>query len=99
MKCDSKSAIAICLNPVHHDRTKHLGINRYYIKRKIDKKIISLEYVPSVEQSVDMITEGVFGVTLRRLNSKLGIRSPHAPTWVGGGGGGRGGEGRGRGVN
>ena len=26
MKCDSKSDIAICLNPVHHDRTKHLGI-------------------------------------------------------------------------
>ena len=27
LKCDSKSAIAICLNHVHHDRTKHLGIN------------------------------------------------------------------------
>ena len=79
LKCDNKSAIAICLNHVHHDKTKHLGNNRHYITRKIDKEIISLEYVPSAEQSADMLTKGVSGVTLRRLISKLGIRSRHAP--------------------
>ena len=57
---------------------QHLGINRHYIRRKIDKEIISLEYVPSTEQSVDMLTKGVSGVTLRWLSSKLGIRSLHA---------------------
>ena len=56
MKCNNKSAIAICLNPVHHDRTKHLGINRHFIRKKIDKKIISLDYVPSADQRADMLT-------------------------------------------
>lgn len=32
--CDKKSAINIVHNPVQHDRTKHVEINRQFIKKE-----------------------------------------------------------------
>ena len=34
--CDNKSAIAIAHNPVLHDRTKHVEVDKHFIKEKID---------------------------------------------------------------
>ena len=38
--CDNKSAINIAHNPVQHDRTKHVEIDRHFIKEKISSGVI-----------------------------------------------------------
>ena len=35
--CDNKSAISIANNPVQHDRTKHVEIDRHFIKEKLER--------------------------------------------------------------
>ena len=45
--CDNKTAISIFGNPVQHDRTKHVEIDRHIIKEKLEKKITSLPVVRS----------------------------------------------------
>ena len=34
--CDSKSAINIAHNPMQHNRTKHIEVDRHFIKEKLD---------------------------------------------------------------
>lgn len=34
--CDNKAAVSIAHNPVHHDRTKHVEVDRHFIREKID---------------------------------------------------------------
>ncbi|GKB19684.1 retrovirus-related pol polyprotein from transposon TNT 1-94 [Tanacetum coccineum] len=37
MHCDSKAAIAISCNPVHHSRTKHIDVRYHFIKEQVEK--------------------------------------------------------------
>ena len=48
--CDNQSAIAIAKNPMHHDRTKHVEIDRHFINEKIETKVINLRHVPLQQQ-------------------------------------------------
>ena len=45
--CDNKSAINIAHNPVQHDQTKHIEIDKHFIKEKLDSELICTPYVPT----------------------------------------------------
>ena len=45
--CDNTAAIQISENPVQHDRTKHMEVDRHFIKEKLEERIIELPYVSS----------------------------------------------------
>lgn len=57
--CDNKSAISNVRNPIHHDRTKHVEVDRHFIKDKIEEGTLSVEYVISSHQLVDLFTKGL----------------------------------------
>ena len=74
--CDNQATINISENPVQHDRTKHVEVDRHFIKEKLEAKVINLPHVKSKDQLADILTKAVgtqfFEVVLR----KLGIGDP-----------------------
>jgi len=76
--CDNKAAISIAHNPVQHDRTKHVEIDRHFIKEKLREGIICTPYVKIGEQLADMLSKGVSSGTLHSTLSKLGMRDFYA---------------------
>ena len=56
---DNKAAIAIAHNPILHDRTKHLEVDKHFIKEKINKGLIYMPYVPTFSQVADISTKGL----------------------------------------
>jgi len=43
--CDNKYATSIPHNLVKHDRTKHIEVDKYFIKEKFDSDMICTSYV------------------------------------------------------
>ena len=77
--CDIKSAINIAYNPVQHDRTKHIEIDRHFIKEKLDSGLISTPYMPSDCQLADVLTKGLPTIRFQELTSKLGMEDIYSP--------------------
>lgn len=50
LHCDNQSIIAIEHNPAQYDRTKHVEIDRHFIKEKLEATIISFPFVKSEDQ-------------------------------------------------
>lgn len=71
--CDNKSTISIIHNPVHHDRTKHVEVDRHFVKKKLEQGMISVEYVPISNQLADLLTKGLTEQAHEFLVGKLGL--------------------------
>ena len=68
MHCDNKAAIAIAHNLVLHDRTKHMEIDKHFIKEKIEEGAICMSYIPTAEQIVDVLTKRSVQMAVQLLN-------------------------------
>ena len=78
--CDNKAIIQIAQNHVQHDRTKHVKVDRHFIKENLDEKIIQFPFIQSESQLADMLTKAVSGKVFHGIIDKLGKIDIYAPT-------------------
>ena len=50
---NSRATISIAHNPVHHDITKHMEVDKHFITKKLEKGVISIKYIPTDRQVAD----------------------------------------------
>ena len=78
--CDNKVAIDISQNPIQHDRTKHVEIDKHFIKQNLEEKIILFVFVKSEDQLADILTKAVSSRIFHDSLDKLGIKDIYAST-------------------
>ena len=80
MYCDNKAAINISHDPVHHDQTKHVEVDKHFIKEKVEDGTICMVYVPTNKQVADVLTKTLSRRSFKQLINKLGMFNLYNPT-------------------
>ena len=57
--CDNKATCDIAHNLIQHDHTKHVEVDRFFIKEKLDLKIMELPKINSKDQLANILIKAV----------------------------------------
>jgi hypothetical protein len=58
---------------VQHDKTKHVEIDRFFIKEKLSSELLKLGHVAIRYQVVDCLTKGLNSLDIIRLCDKMSL--------------------------
>ncbi|GJT51121.1 ribonuclease H-like domain-containing protein [Tanacetum coccineum] len=78
--CDNVSAVYMSVNPVQHQRTKHIEIDIHFVHDMVKAGHVWVLHVPSRFQYADVFTKGLSSALFKDFRSSLSVRPPPAPT-------------------
>ncbi|KAH9678974.1 retrovirus-related pol polyprotein from transposon RE1 [Citrus sinensis] len=71
--CDNQAEISNAKNPAHHDRMKHVEIDRYFILEKIENNTVHIVYIPTQHQTTDIFNKALPRTRFEELSCKLSM--------------------------
>ena len=57
--CDNRRGIRLSENPMFHDRSKHVDIGYHFLRDRVQRGTIRLEYIETNEQVADIFTKAL----------------------------------------
>jgi hypothetical protein len=78
--CDNVSAMYMSLNPVHHQRTKHIEIDLHFIRDRIALGEAKVLHVPTSSQYADIFTKRLPTLLFNDFRDSLNIVPSVVPT-------------------
>jgi len=74
---DNKSAINITYNSEQHNKTKHIEVDKHFIKDKLDNDLICTLYVSTQGQLANILTKGLNINNFEKIISKLEMENTY----------------------
>jgi hypothetical protein len=78
--CDNVSIVYMSMNPVQHQRTKHIEIDLHFIRDRVALVQVCVLHVPSSRQFADILTKDLPSPLFLDFRSNLDVRTPPVVT-------------------
>ena len=69
--CGNQSCVK--MNPVQHDRTKHVEMKYHYVREMVRRREVELQYIPMEEQIVDVLTKSLCQGKFEYFRDRVGV--------------------------
>jgi transposase InsO family protein len=69
--CDNTSAISLASNPVFHARTKHVEIDYHFVREKVVRGDLAVQFISTTDQLADLLTKALPSPRYVTLSTKL----------------------------
>ena len=60
-------------NPVFHEQTKHVNVHYHYIRQLVEDGTIDLQYVPTMDQTSNVLTKPLGTDKFVKFRRQLGV--------------------------
>ena len=71
--CDNQSCVQMSVNPIFYDKSKHIQIRYHFIGDMVQKDAVELQYIPTDDQTADILTKPLPRVKFEYFRGKLGV--------------------------
>ena len=61
------------VNPVFHDKSKHIEIRYHFIHDMVQKGAVELKYIPTNDQTADVLTKPLPKVKFKYFRKRVGV--------------------------
>jgi hypothetical protein len=71
---DNQSCIKLSINPMFHDRSKHIDIWYHHLRDCVQWKIMLLQYIPMEDQDVDILMKALTRRKFKYHQDRIGVK-------------------------
>lgn len=75
--CDNLSATYTCVNLIFHTKMKHLALDYFFVREKVNSNELKLEHVPSTHQLDDALEKHFQSLVFLSLLTRLVFLTLH----------------------
>ena len=73
IRCDNQGAIKLAQSREFRKKTKHIEVHHHYVREQVEKREITLSYIPTEDQAADIFTKPLPGPRFEKLRDMIGV--------------------------
>ena len=73
--CDNINASYMAVNPVQHDRNKHVAVDYHFVHERVSHGDLVVRYIPTMLRLADIFTKGLSSKLFDFFRDNMSIRS------------------------
>jgi len=80
--CHNQNTIKLSKKLFFHDKTKHFEVDWHFIQKKVEEKIVQVDFINTTKQLVGMFTKALGRIKFEACRSRLNLKNVKSKSYI-----------------